>query len=128
MRCSQCGRENDPGKRFCVQCGAPLPSGSGTDRSGEGMYAGFSEREKGSAGKDNFTSHVVKFLTDGLSRKKKALIILILILVLILAAILNVALAIEENDIPIRYWALNHEEVEYENGMSSETVESVSWK
>ena len=26
MICKQCGTENDPGSKFCSECGAPLPA------------------------------------------------------------------------------------------------------
>ena len=129
MRCSQCGKENEPGKKFCVQCGTPLFADSGNER----YYTG--TRETGITGfpaeKNEILSNIMRFLTDGLSRKKKALIILILILVLILTAGVNVALVLlhfDEEGIPVGNWVLNHEEVAYENGVSSEIVESVSWK
>ena len=88
MLCSQCGKNNEPGKKFCVQCGAPL-SETFVEKQGKkiGYGNGSSDRF---IKQEKYRNSLSRFFVNGLGRRKKILIIGILMLVLILIAGINI--------------------------------------
>ena len=89
MLCSQCGKNNEPGKKFCVQCGAPLPETFAEKQSKKIGYGnGSSDRL---IKQEKYRNSLSRFFVNGLGRRKKILIIGILMLVLILIAGINIS-------------------------------------
>lgn len=116
MFCNQCGKDNRPGTRFCVQCGAPLQTADGKT-SGYGRRGSCVGGITNGEGVIRGRGMVSNILKNGLSRRKKTSILICLFLILVLISgyhIVRVWISASDIDVANEYQMANIEDDLYE--------------